>query len=126
MSYESRSLSNKTQEADKMIAINVEYNVKSGSQDELQKRLDETCRKFMAEDGCTRMEVFAPDGTENTLVLNELWRDAASPVVHREQAPSRRRDRRSVHQQTRPARDVGLRRDWLPPPTPLYFEVLDS
>ena len=69
-----------------MIAINVEYNVKSGSQDELQKRLDETCRKFMAEDGYTRMEVFAPNGTENTLILNELWRDAASPVVHREQA----------------------------------------
>ncbi|MDE0815028.1 MAG: hypothetical protein OSB46_13705 [Alphaproteobacteria bacterium] len=31
------------------------------------------------------MAVFAPDGTENSLVLNELWRDAASLVVHREQ-----------------------------------------
>lgn len=68
-----------------MIAIIVEYNVKPGSQAELQKRLDATCKKCLAEDGCTRMEVFTPDGTENTLVLNELWRDAASLVVHREQ-----------------------------------------
>ena len=34
-----------------MIATNVEYNVKPGSQDELQKRLDEACRKCPAEDG---------------------------------------------------------------------------
>jgi len=34
-----------------MIAINVEYNVKPGSQDEFQKRLDATCRKYPVEDG---------------------------------------------------------------------------
>jgi quinol monooxygenase YgiN len=84
-SYEGLHLSNKAQRANDMIAIIVEYNVKSGFQDELQQRLDETCRKCLAEDGCTRMEVFAPDGAENTLVLSELWRDAASLVVHREQ-----------------------------------------
>lgn len=68
-----------------MIAIIVEYDVKPGFLDELKLRLDETCAQCLAEDGCSRMEVFAPEMTENVLVLSELWRDQASLIVHRDQ-----------------------------------------
>jgi quinol monooxygenase YgiN len=68
-----------------MIAIIVEYDVKPGFQNELQNRLDATARQCLAEDGCSRMEVFAPEGTTNVLVLSELWRDNAALKVHREQ-----------------------------------------
>lgn len=68
-----------------MIAIIVEYQVRPGFQDELQKRLEATSAQCLAEDGCSRMEVFAPEGATNTLVLSELWRDQAALNVHREQ-----------------------------------------
>lgn len=68
-----------------MIAIIVEYDVIPGQQAELQKRLEATCTQCLGEDGCTRMEVFVPEGRENCLVLSEMWRDQAAIEVHRSQ-----------------------------------------
>ncbi len=68
-----------------MIAIIVEYDVKPGFQAEMLKRLEEISTQCLSEDGCSRMEIFAPQGMEHTLVLSELWRDPASLEAHRNQ-----------------------------------------
>ena len=67
------------------IAIIVEYDVKPGCLEEQARRVRESAAKCLREDGCLRMEVFVPEGRENALVLNELWRDAAALEVHRSQ-----------------------------------------
>ncbi len=67
------------------IAIIVEYDVKLGHLEEQEKRVRASAAKCLQEDGCFRMEVFVPAGTENTLVHSELWRDEAALEVHRGQ-----------------------------------------
>lgn len=67
------------------IAIIVEYDVQPGRLEEQRERVLASAAKCLQEDGCLRMEVFVPEGQDNTLVLNELWRDEAALEVHRSQ-----------------------------------------
>ena len=67
------------------IAIIVEFEPLPGQRDELSRRVRASAAQCLREDGCLRMEVFAPDGAEPNLVLSELWRDEAALAVHREQ-----------------------------------------
>ena len=67
------------------IAIIVEYEPLPGEGAELLRRVKQSAAQCLREDGCLRMEVFAPEGVAPNLVLSELWRDEAALKVHRAQ-----------------------------------------
>lgn len=65
------------------LAIIIEFAVKPECRERFLLQLRRDTAATLLDDGCERMEVLVACEDANTIVLSELWRDAASIDAHR-------------------------------------------